>query len=149
MKKDNSLRIESGIYNKGEISFEDIFLSIKNSHSIEEAGSIHSFVGIVRKTSKNGEPVKNMKIDAYNELANNQIKEICEGIKSKNGIIDVIMVHLKGEFEVSDDLVYVVVASAHREEGFKELRNAVEIYKKEIMVWKKEEFLNGKSEWAH
>ncbi|MFX1387643.1 MAG: molybdenum cofactor biosynthesis protein MoaE [Promethearchaeota archaeon] len=141
--------IKSGIYNKGEIKLEDIIKAVKNNPKIKESGAILTFTGIVRKTSEDGKSVKGLKIDAYNELANKTINKICKETKKNPGIIDVKIVHLKGKFDITDDLVYVVVASAHREEGFEFLRDAVERYKKEVSVWKREEFLDGTSEWVH
>ena len=146
--KDGDL-IESGIYLKGEITLEDIIQSIKRQHSIKDVGSIHSFSGIVRESSKNGKPVKGIKIDAYIELANKSINKICKEIKKQKGIIEIILVHFYGEFELSEELVHVVVASSHREGGFSALRTAVESYKKEIAVWKREDFQDGTSEWLH
>ena len=142
-------QIKSGIYNKGEITFEDVIASVKSSSNIDEAGAILSFTGIVRKTSEDGNLVNSLKIDAYDELANKTIEKIYSDIKVKYGIIDIKIIHLKGDFDISDDLVYVVVASAHRQEGFEALRSAVERYKHELTVWKREEFLDGKSKWVH
>ncbi len=141
--------IQSGIYNKREIELENIINSIKTNPKIKKAGSIHTFTGIVRDTSINGKPVVSMKIDVYDELANKSINDICEKLKKEEGIIDVKIVHLKGEFDLSEDLVYVVVASAHRKEGFQVISKAVEMYKKEIAVWKREDFKDGTSEWIH
>jgi molybdopterin synthase catalytic subunit len=145
----NNEIVESGIYNKGEIDLEHIIKSLKTHSNITKAGSIHTFTGIVRDSSINGIPVISMKIDAYDELANKSITKICEALKQKDGIIDVKIIHLKGEFSLSEDLVYVVVASAHRKEGFEVINKAVEMYKKEIAVWKREDFTNGSSEWIH
>jgi len=141
--------VKSGIYNKGEIELETIIKSVKANLKIKKAGSIHAFTGIVRDSSINGKPVARMKIDAYDELANKSIFEICERLKREKGIIDIKIVHLKGEFELSEDLVYVVVASAHRKEGFDVISKAVDMYKKEIAVWKREDFNDGTSEWIH
>jgi molybdopterin synthase catalytic subunit len=149
MGSNEKIQVKSGIYNKGDIDFDSIIKSIKLNPDISKAGSIHTFTGIVRDTSINGKPVINMKIDAYDELANKSINKICEELKRENGIIDIKLVHLKGAFDLSEDLVYVVVASAHRKEGFEVIKKAVEKYKKEIAVWKKEEFSDGSSEWIH
>jgi len=145
----NGKEVKSGIYSKGEIDIGSIIKSMKQNSNISAAGSIHAFIGIVRSTSKNGKPVVSMKIDAYDDLANESINKICEQLKEKEGIIDVKIVHLKGNFELTEDLVYVVVASAHREEGFEVISKAVEMYKKEIAVWKREDFSDGSSEWVH
>ena len=149
MKTNEELQVKSGIYNKGEINLETIINSIRENPEIKKAGSIHTFTGIVRESSVNGKSVISMKIDAYDELANKSINKICETLKQENGIIDIKIVHLKGDFDLSEDLVYVVVASAHRKEGFEVIRKAVDIYKKEIAVWKREDFQDGTSEWIH
>ena len=143
MNNHNKRKIESGIYNKGEVDLERVVQSINR----EGAGSIHTFTGIVRNSSKTGKPVVSMKIDAYDDLANESIKKICAKLKQERGIIDIRIVHLKGEFELSEDLVHVVVASAHRKEGFEVISKAVDMYKKEIAVWKKEDYSDGSSEW--
>ena len=49
--------------------------------------------------------------------------------------------HLLGEFKVGDDLVYVAVAGAHRTDVFPVLREAVERYKSEVPVFKKEHII--------
>lgn len=149
MKTRNEAKIESGIYNKGEIDLEHIIQSVKRDSNIEEAGSIHTFTGIVRCSSKTGKSVIGIKIDAYDELATESIKKISKKLKQEKGIIDIRIIHLKGEFELSEDLVYVVVASAHRKEGFEVISKAVDMYKKEIAVWKREDFKDGSSEWIH
>jgi len=140
--------IKSGIYEKGALSFENIYNSIKKHPLIKNSGSILTFNGIVRSTSKNGRPIKELKIEAYDELGNQVISEICENIKKKYNLIDIKIVHLKGKFDISDDLVHVFVASAHRQEGFKALMEAVERYKKQLPVWMKEDFSNGSSKWV-
>jgi len=149
MENNNILQIESGIYNKDDINLEKIIQSIKQHPRIDEVGSILSFTGIVRSSSSEGKPVKSMKIDAYKELANKIINRICEDIKKREGIIEIKIIHFQGNFDISEDLVHVVVASSHRAEGFNALRSAVEMYKKKITVWKKEEYSDGTSEWIH
>jgi len=145
----NFTQVKSGIYEKDKISLSNIIFSLKNHPKIKDAGSILTFTGIVRNTSKNGKLIRSLEIDAYEELANNSINKICKEIKEVPGIVDIVIVHFKGAFDIKDELVHVVVASSHREEGFKALRLAVEKYKKEIAVWKKEVFSDGSSEWVH
>ena len=137
--------IKSGIYEKGTLTFEDVYESIKQQPLIKKSGSILTFTGIVRETSKNGKPIKSLEIEAYDELGNQIIHEICNSIKEKYELIDIKIIHLKGKFDISDDLVYVVVASAHRREGFNALMEAVERYKSKLTVWMKEELVDGTS----
>ena len=62
----------------------------------------------------------------------------------KPGIVNVQIHHLLGEFKVGDDLVYVAVAGAHRTDVFPVLREAVERYKSEAPVFKKESITDKK-----
>ncbi|MHA1843553.1 MAG: molybdenum cofactor biosynthesis protein MoaE [Promethearchaeota archaeon] len=147
--KKSMMKIKSGIYPKGTITLDSIIQFLKKDLEIKKAGAILTFTGIVRENSMDGKLVKGIQIDAYEEVANKSIEKICNEIKQAKGIIELIIVHLKGNFNLSEDLVHVVVASAHREEGFKALETAVERYKKEIAVWKKEIYSNGTSRWIH
>ncbi|MFX1454411.1 MAG: molybdenum cofactor biosynthesis protein MoaE [Promethearchaeota archaeon] len=131
------------------MDLESVIRSIKKDSNIEEAGSIHTFTGIVRRSSQTGKPVISMKIDAYDDLANESINKICAKLKQEKGIIDVKLIHLKGDFALTEDLVYVVVASTHRKEGFEVISKAVDMYKKEITVWKRENYKDGTSDWIH
>jgi len=149
VNNNNFTQIKSGIYEKDEISLSNILFSLKNHPKIKETGSILTFTGIVRNTSKDGKLIRKLEIDAYEELANRSINKICKEIKEIPGIVDIIIIHFKGVFDIKDELVHVIVSSSHREEGFRALRLAVENYKKEIAVWKKEVFLDGSSEWVH
>ena len=149
MNDNDFIQVKSGIYEKDEINLNNIIFSLKNRPKIKDVGSILTFTGIVRNTSKNGKLISSLEIDAYEELANSSINKICKEIKEIPGIVDLIIVHFKGVFDIKDELVHVIVASSHREEGFKALRLAVEKYKEEIAVWKKEIFPDGSSDWVH
>ncbi len=147
--ENNLTRIKSGIYEKGTLSLDDVVRATKNHPNIKNAGSIFIFTGIVRNSSLDNKEVKNIQIDSYVELANKAINDICENLKKTKGIIDVKIIHFKGFFDLSEDLVYVIVASAHRQEGVKVLKKAIEAYKKEVAVWKKELYIDGTSKWVH
>ena len=71
--------------------------------------------------------------------------KISEDLTQKPGIVNVQIHHLLGEFNVGDDLVYVAVAGAHRTDVFPVLREAVERYKSEAPVFKKEHIITRKA----
>jgi molybdopterin synthase catalytic subunit len=145
---DEGEMITSGIYPKGEIDLDKMIHSIKAHPSIDKAGSILTFTGIVRGFSMDKKPVKGMKIEAFIDFANKSIHDICEKISKREGIIHIILVHFIGEFTLNDDIVHIVVASSHREQGFMALRDSIDMYKKEVAVWKREEFYDETSEWV-
>ena len=82
--------------------------------------------------------LKNSSIEGYEEKAKEVLTKISEDLVQKHGIVNVQIHHLLGEFNVGDDLVYVAVAGAHRTDVFPVLREAVERYKSEAPVFKKE-----------
>jgi len=126
------------VHKKGEISFLDIMENAKNRPSLKKAGAIALFIGLVRGETLKGEKVQKLELEAYEEKANEVLASICNDLEKKQGIVDVQIHHLLGEFNVSEDLVYVLVAGDHRKNVFPVLEEAVERYKKEAPIFKKE-----------
>jgi molybdopterin synthase catalytic subunit len=127
-----------GIHKKGELTLDELLKSVKERADFRRAGAIATFVGVVRGNTLDGENVEGLELQAYEEEANRVLGGICEELKKREGVIDVQIHHFVGEFSVGEDLVYVVVAGAHRENVFGVLREAVERYKSEAPVFKKE-----------
>jgi molybdopterin synthase catalytic subunit len=118
---------------------------IKNtieSKNYSKTGAIAQFIGVVRGATIEGEKVEKLTLEAYEERANEVLNRICKNLSEKEGIVNVQIHHLLGEFEVGEDLVYVSVAGSHRSDVFPVLREAVERYKNEVPVFKKELITN-------
>ena len=125
---------------------------IKNKQNFHKAGAIALFIGVVRGETLKGKQVKKLELEAYQEKANEVLANICKDLKNREGIVEVQIHHLLGEFSVGEDLVYVSVAGSHRENVFPVLEEAVDRYKKEAPIFKKEYIVNEKGEttsyWA-
>ena len=132
------MKLNSGVHKKGEISLLDAIEKIKENPRFSEAGAITIFIGVVRGKTKTGEKVEKLEIEAYEEKANEVLRNICEDLKKREGIVDVQIHHFLGEFKVGEDLVYVLVAGSHRQNVFPVLAEAVERYKREAPIFKKE-----------
>jgi len=129
---------KSGVHKKGTLSLSNIIQAAKSNKDFYRVGAIALFIGIVRGETKNRETVKKLELEAYQEKANEVLESICNDLNKKEGIFDVQIHHLLGEFEVSEELVYVLVAGAHRSSLFPVLQEAVERYKTEVPIFKKE-----------
>lgn len=127
-----------GIHPKGTISLADIVKNMKDKPSFRKTGAIASFIGVVRENNLRGEKVQKLELEAYEEKADEVLEKICEDLKQRSGIVDVQIHHLLGEFNVGEDLVYVMVAGSHRRDVFPVLEEAVERYKLEAPIFKKE-----------
>jgi molybdopterin synthase catalytic subunit len=133
-----------GIHSKGEFSLSELMKSVKAKEDFHRAGAIATFVGVVRGATLSGEKVTRMELQAYEEQANDILEGICTELKNRPGIVDVQIHHFVGEFSIGEDLVYVMVAGGHRENVFGVLREAVERYKVETPVFKKEHVIDDK-----
>ena len=134
----------ASVHEKGTLSVSDLLSSIKKNVSFEKAGAIAFFIGTARGETLEGAKVQKLTLEAYEEKANEVLTKICSDLSQKPGIVDVQIHHLLGEFNVGEDLVYVSVAGSHRTDVFPVLREAVERYKSEAPIFKKERVLNAK-----
>jgi len=134
----------SGVHGKGELSLFDVLKHVRRNPSFHKAGGIGIFVGVVRGETPRGKKVRKLELEAYDEKANEVLDEICRDLRKKAGIVDVQIHHFVGEFDVGEDIVYVVVAGAHRGDVFPVLKEAVERYKREAPLFKKEHVLGEK-----
>jgi len=137
-----------GVHEKGKFSLMNALNEIKTKDNFRKAGAIAIFIGVVRGETLKGEKVQKLTLEAYEEKANEVLAKICDELKRKPGIADVQIHHLLGEFNVGEDLVYVSVAGEHRKNVFPVLEEAVERYKKEAPIFKKEEIITCKGEKA-
>lgn len=130
--------IRAGVHEKGKFCLLDIVNNAKTKDDFEKAGAIALFIGTVRGETTKGEKVKKLMLEAYEDKANDVLASICNDLRKKADIVDVQIHHLLGEFSVGEDLVYVLVAGSHRKSVFSVLEEAVERYKKEAPIFKKE-----------
>lgn len=134
----------SGVHEKGTFNVNDLINSIKQKQDFTKTGAIGLFIGVARGETLEGEKVEKLSIEAYEEKADQVLEKICADLTKKPGIVDVRIHHLLGEFKVGDELVYVAVAGSHRTQLFPVLQEAVERYKSEVPIFKKERVINEK-----
>ena len=135
---------QAGVHEKGTFSILDLINNTKKSVNYEKVGAMTLFIGVTRGETLEGEKVQKLTLEAYEEKANEVLTEICYDLSNKSGIVDVQIHHLLGEFDVGEEMVYVLVAGSHRKDLFPVLREAVERYKNEAPVFKKEHIVDAK-----
>ena len=137
-----------GVHEKGTLSVSNLIGNIKKKSNFEKAGAIALFIGVARGETLEGEKVQKLTLEAYEEKANEVLVKICDDLSQRQGIVDVQIHHLLGDFKIGEDLVYVSVAGSHRAAVFPVLREAVERYKKEAPIFKKERIISAKGSAA-
>jgi len=135
--------VSAGVHQKGTFDLTDLMNNAKKNSKFNEAGAIAIFIGVVRGENLEGKEVVSLTMEAYEEKANEVLSAISKDLSGKPGIVDVQVHHLLGEFKVGEDVVYVSVSGSHRDEVFSVLREAVERYKNEAPVFKKEKIVNA------
>ncbi|MCW4051743.1 MAG: molybdenum cofactor biosynthesis protein MoaE [Candidatus Bathyarchaeota archaeon] len=128
----------AGVHRKGSIKLSSILKNTRTRKNFADAGAIGLFIGVVRGKSSKKDEVLRLELEAYEEQADQILNGICKELKKKEGIVDVQIHHLLGEFGVGEALVYVLVAGSHRDEMFSTLKKAVQRYKREVPIFKKE-----------
>lgn len=136
------------VFKVGTVEIQDIIDNITKTNNFEESGAIFSFTGTVRNSSlEKDKKVIAIEIDAWEEKAIESLNKICKELKEKHKLIDIRIWHAVGRLELKDEIVFVVLASAHRKEGIKALDEAIDAYKHLSPIWKKEIYEDSSSEW--
>ncbi|WP_424359570.1 molybdopterin synthase [Methanocella sp. MCL-LM] len=129
------------------VTLFELIARIHRNPEIKKAGAIGTFTGIVREIAEN-EITKALEFESYDVVAKERIAKIEADLKQQPGIVDVIIHHKTGRIAAGEDIVYIVIASGHRQELFPALREAIERVKEEVPIWKKEMTVSGEY-WVH
>ena len=119
------------------MALEEMLARIKAHPRIGEAGMILCHNGIVRGTSRNGKPVRAINVKAHHVALNSIISEI----KTRPGIIEVLVELKEGTLAVGDDIMLVAIAGDIREHVFPALQDLIQRIKQQIT--EKEELLSS------
>jgi len=125
---------------KENFSVDDVIARMRS----RSVGGIVSFLGVVRGESK-GKPVEHIEIEVYEEMAVYQLEVIRRQAIERFGVEEVAIVHRYGSLKASENILLVVVASAHRAEAFEACRYVIDEIKRRVPIWKKE--VTPEGEW--
>jgi molybdopterin synthase catalytic subunit len=113
-----------------------------------DCGAVVLFLGTVRDLT--GERITvALDYDAYPAMAEKKMAEIEAATRQRWPIGDIIMVHRLGHLGVGDISVAVAVSSPHRDQAFDACRHAIDRLKELVPIWKKENWVDGSTEWVH
>ena len=91
--------------------------------------------------------VKSLEIEFYKKMAFHQTDVKLKSILKKIKIEDYLIIHRYGKLFPGENIILVLVASMHRQDGLIFTKKSVEWFKKDITFWKKENF-NSHSLWV-
>jgi molybdopterin synthase catalytic subunit len=131
------------IFQTEELNVEKMLESFASKN--RNSGAVLSFIGKVRP-SRNKKKIKSMDIEIYEEMALYQTKIAIRSLLKKLKIHDYLIMHRYGNLKPGEIIIFVVVASEHRKEGFTFIQDIVLYFKKKITFWKKENYIQY-SKW--
>ena len=105
-------------------------------------GAVASFVGVCRDVN-DGESVATMTLEHYPGMTEKELEKIVGEARARWDIYDALVVHRVGTLKPTDQIVLVVVASAHRGEAFQACEFLMDYLKTRAPFWKKEKTPEG------
>ncbi len=105
-------------------------------------GAIASFIGLVRDINE-GDDVAVMTLEHYPGMTEKALEAIVVTARERWDILDALVVHRIGALRPTDQIVLVVVSSAHRGEAFAACEFIMDYLKTEAPFWKKEQTDKG------
>lgn len=105
-------------------------------------GAVASFLGTVRDMN-DGSQVKEMALEHYPGMTEKALEEITSQAKARWDIYDTLVIHRIGPLLPEDQIVLVVVTSAHRGEAFAACEFIMDYLKTAAPFWKKENTAEG------
>jgi molybdopterin synthase catalytic subunit/molybdopterin converting factor small subunit len=111
----------------------------------DEAGAVASFVGTVRRRSRDRDVV-HLEYEAFEEMAEPMLAELAAALTAKHGLTTVAIHHRVGRVEIGEPSVVIAVSAAHRAAALEACREAIDTLKETIPLWKKEVYVGGE-EW--
>ena len=115
----------------------------KINNSFENIGAISSFIGTVRNKSVN-ENLISMTLEHYPGMTELEIESIVNESCERWSVSAVTVIHRIGKLLPSDQIVFVGVASKHRQESFDACNFVMDWLKTQAPFWKIEDDGNKK-----
>ncbi len=112
----------------------------------DSVGATVLFVGTVRDHAR-GKSVERLEYEAYVEMAQRQLELITARCATDNPGATVAVHHRYGRLEIGAVSVAIAASAAHRDEAFAACRQAIELIKTDVPIWKKEITSDGE-EWV-
>ncbi|MDH3218024.1 MAG: molybdenum cofactor biosynthesis protein MoaE [Gammaproteobacteria bacterium] len=106
-----------------------------------DIGAIASFIGLVRDLAD--DPLLQMTLQHYPGMTEKALERIADLACQRWQVLDLAIIHRVGALRPADQIVLVMVASAHRGDAFAACEFIMDYLKNEAPFWKKEASRGG------
>jgi molybdopterin synthase catalytic subunit/molybdopterin converting factor small subunit len=119
--------------------------AVVNEVASEEAGAIATFSGTARRHSR-GRVVSYLDYEGYEGMAEEMMEKLAAGLKERYEVQEIAIHHRVGRVELGEPSVVIAVSAAHRADALAACKDAIDILKVDVPLWKKEVYEGGE-EW--
>lgn len=113
-----------------------------------DVGAIGWFEGVTRRTT--GDRItERLAYEAHATMAIAELEKLAERAVEKFSLHRCAIVHRLGEVPVGQASVVVACSSAHRPSTFAALPWIMDVLKRDVPIWKKEQYVDGNTQWVH
>ena len=123
---------------ESDFNFNQELDAIKNLN--KNVGGLASFLGQVRGTGDGNKALLSLELEHYPDMTEKEIISICSNANDMWNLQAIRVVHRIGKLFPGDNIVLVLVASAHRKEAIKAVEFIMDFLKSRVPLWKKENY---------
>ncbi|MFX0102821.1 MAG: molybdenum cofactor biosynthesis protein MoaE [Candidatus Hodarchaeota archaeon] len=138
------------ISKENALKLSDYLEKFRGSIDNHDGGAILTFTGIVREDSNPenaSQKTKAIVIECIENMANEALNKIAREVEMRPGILKVTIIHATGQFSLGEPMVHVIVLGKHRKASFQAIQDAIDMYKSQAPLWKKEIYTDGSGKW--
>ncbi|MDD2877523.1 MAG: molybdenum cofactor biosynthesis protein MoaE [Acidiphilium sp.] len=111
------------------------------------AGAVSGFVGIVRGESQ-GRTLAALTLEHYPGMTEQALAAMAGTAMTRWRLLDCLIIHRIGRLEPGARIVLAATASAHRGDALEATAFLIDWLKTDAPFWKREDFIDGHSEWV-
>lgn len=102
-----------------------------------DAGAVASFSGVTRCHFE-GRTVRELQYEAYDAMAEAELRKLCSEVRSKWHVKAIAVVHRTGTVPIGEPSVEIAISSEHRKDGLEAVAFFIDELKARVPIWKKE-----------
>jgi molybdopterin synthase catalytic subunit len=112
------------------------------------AGAVVLFLGTTRELTDGRQTVA-LNYEAYIEMAERRLADLEAQARRRWPVIECLLVHRLGRVQIGDSSVAIAVSTPHRADAFAAGQWLIDSLKRDVPIWKREQWADGTTEWVH
>ena len=137
-----------GVYSARVFATAEEMAAFADTPPPPSCGARVAFAGIVRNED-GGEPVRELEYVAHPSAEAVLHRLVDRLARSWPELVRIRVAHRAGLLRIGDRALYVEVCTPHRAAAFTAVAALVELVKRELPIWKRQVFADGREEWVN